>query len=72
MIRFAECIREEVSRHGVGCHVIVPCSIREAGPAAQNAVSIEDVVNVVEGAVRRGDNRTISNVVLRPAFDTGP
>jgi NAD(P)-dependent dehydrogenase (short-subunit alcohol dehydrogenase family) len=72
VIRFAECVREEVSRYGVGCHVIIPCSIREAGPAAQNAVSVEDVVNVVQGAVRRGDNRTIGHVVLRPAFDAGP
>ncbi|MFK5970603.1 MAG: SDR family NAD(P)-dependent oxidoreductase [Candidatus Marithrix sp.] len=67
LIRYSECLNQDISQYNMQSHVIVPCNMRDSDFANQEAVSFSDVSSLLLKMTDIGDNISFSQVFLRPA-----
>jgi NAD(P)-dependent dehydrogenase (short-subunit alcohol dehydrogenase family) len=68
LIRFAECLHEDIQSFGMQAHVVVPCSMRsglsESELMSQKAVSYDSVARLVLD-IAKSENNTHTKSILR-------
>jgi NAD(P)-dependent dehydrogenase (short-subunit alcohol dehydrogenase family) len=70
LIRFAECLHEDIQSFGMKAHVVVPSSMRsgldEAELVTQKAISYDSVARSIVNIAMSDDNVSVSKSILRP------
>jgi len=71
LIRFAECLHEDIQSFGMQAHVVVPCSMRagldESALAAEKAVAYDAAARFIGKIAKSDGNVTVTSSILRPA-----
>ncbi len=71
LIRFAECLHEDIQSFGMQAHVVVPCSMRagldESELVAQKAITYDAAARFIVNIAKSDGNLTVTNSILRPA-----
>lgn len=69
LVRFSECLNEDVSQFGMQSSVIIPCNMRDRDRnlIEENAISYNDMANLLLSMTTANDNLSLSEVILRPA-----
>ncbi len=71
LIRFAECLHEDIQSFGMQAHVMVPCSMRagldESELVAQKAITYDAAARFIVNIAKSDANVTVTNSILRPA-----
>lgn len=71
LIRFAECLNEDIQPLGMQAQVVVPCSMRagldESALVAEKAVAYDAVARFVFDIAKSDKNLSITKSILRPA-----
>jgi NAD(P)-dependent dehydrogenase (short-subunit alcohol dehydrogenase family) len=68
LIRYSECLNQDISQYNMQSHVIVPCNMRSSNFEREDAVSYSDVSDLLIKMINIGDNISLSQVILRPAI----
>jgi 3-oxoacyl-[acyl-carrier protein] reductase len=71
LIRFAECLHEDIQSFGMQAHVLVPCSMRsgldESELVAQKAISYDAAAQLILNIAKSDGSLTVTNSILRAA-----
>ena len=66
LIRFAECLNEDIQDYNMQAHVVVPCNIRKENFEQEQAVSFNDVSRTLFFMSKSFDNLSAHRVLLQP------
>ena len=67
LIRYSECLNEDIADFGMQSHVLIPGNIRDSGFVDERAVSYTDIGKLILFMLEQGDNLSLSQVMIRPA-----
>ncbi len=67
LIRFSQCLCDDIRQYGMQSHVIVPCNIREGNFSAEKAVSFDDVSALLLQICDSGETLSCSEIIISPA-----
>lgn len=70
LIRFAECLHEDIQSFGMQAHVVVPCSMRsglnDSELVAQKAITYDAAARFIVNTAKSDGNLSVTNSILRP------
>jgi NAD(P)-dependent dehydrogenase (short-subunit alcohol dehydrogenase family) len=71
LIRFAECLHEDIQSFGMQAHVVVPCSMRagldESALVAPKAIAYDAAARFVANIAKTDGNVAVTSSILRSA-----
>jgi NAD(P)-dependent dehydrogenase (short-subunit alcohol dehydrogenase family) len=71
LIRFAECLHEDIQSFGMQAHVVVPCSMRaeldKSALVAQKAIAYDAAARFVANIAKTDGNVAVTSSILRTA-----